>query len=236
MTKIVAFDVETTGLDPNTHDIIEIAAVGLSADTAEIIWTDNSLVAITSPVPPHISGITSIIDDDLAGQPFADEIVPKMIGDADVLVAHNMAFDAKFVARWIKPDARLVCTYRLGVRRWPDAENHKLQTLRYVAGLIEMPGFDRRFLDGAHSALPDAVICAGLFQGFYRALDCDVDRLVTEAAKPAPLTKLRFGKHAGQRISDVPGDYLSWLHRSTNDDDIRRSVASELARREGRLI
>jgi hypothetical protein len=47
-------------------------------------------------------------------------------------------------------------------------------------------------------------MCAGLVAGFQRATDGDIERLLAATVR---LTKLRFSKHAGQPLKDVPGDY-----------------------------
>jgi hypothetical protein len=42
--------------------------------------------------------------------------------------------------------------------------------------------------------------------------------------------RLEFGKHKGQRIKDVPTDYLQWLikTRTVRDDDTRRAICRRL--------
>ena len=46
------------------------------------------------------------------------------------------------------------------------------------------------------------------------------------------MRRLPFGKHCGERITDVPASYLRWLHRQPwLDDDLAADVSAELHRR-----
>jgi uncharacterized protein (DUF3820 family) len=54
---------------------------------------------------------------------------------------------------------------------------------------------------------------------------------MVDFTKPTP-TVLPFGKHKGQPLADVPGDYLAWLTRTCKlSSGLRSAVAQELARR-----
>lgn len=43
---------------------------------------------------------------------------------------------------------------------------------------------------------------------------------------------IRFGKHKGQRIKDIPTDYLRWMSGESFDWKLKKAVNEELARRE----
>jgi DNA polymerase III epsilon subunit family exonuclease len=92
-----ALDVETTGLRPLTHRIIEVAAVryrnGREAESyVSFVQPDKSLSAV-------IVNLTGIRDIDLEDAPRFQEIADDLlsfIGD-DLIVGHNVGFDLSFV-------------------------------------------------------------------------------------------------------------------------------------------
>lgn len=232
--SIVVVDVETTGTDPEKHEIIEAAAVAVSKDDASILKTWESKIACKGDVPPEISGITGIIKSDLEGAP-GPEILGEVLSKATYIVAHNAAFDRDFVEPYV-PDKVWICTYRLACHLFPDAPNHKLQTLRYYLGYVTVPGYSREYLSRAHSALPDTLVCAALFQHFFERVGGDIDRLVTGTNKPIRFRKIGFGKHGGQPFSELPIDYLEWMNRQDfadrdDRDDLKYTIECELSDR-----
>lgn len=90
-------DVETSGLDPVRHRVIEVAVTQLtSAGRIEREW--SSLVRVPGGTGPvHIHGLTT---DDLRDAPTFAELVDELCGllDGRILVAHNAAFDWAFLA------------------------------------------------------------------------------------------------------------------------------------------
>ncbi|MDN8578537.1 3'-5' exonuclease, partial [Corynebacterium bovis] len=95
--RCVVVDVETTGLDPATDRIIECAV--LVVDRGEVRRTHSALVNPGRPLPEVITGITGMVDSDLADAPRADAALPRildLIGDLPLL-GHNVAFDIAFL-------------------------------------------------------------------------------------------------------------------------------------------
>jgi len=99
----LAIDVETTGLDPKRHAIIELAMRRFRYTEAAVItridqpyvWRENPGV----PLDPAITKLTELTDADLAGQKIDDAKAIAILRSAHVIIAHNAAFDRKFVER-----------------------------------------------------------------------------------------------------------------------------------------
>ena len=95
----VALDLETTGLDRQHDEIIEVGAVRFRGD--EVLDTFTSVVNPHRELSPFIQRLTNISQADVdAGPPFA-MVAPQIkafVGDAP-LVGHNVAFDVAFLAR-----------------------------------------------------------------------------------------------------------------------------------------
>lgn len=92
-----ALDVETTGLDPAGHRIIELALVPFNMPQKNGF---SSLFSIDFPLPREITSITGISDAMLNGQPSFKEKAPEMLAlikNAPFIVAYNAKFDRPFV-------------------------------------------------------------------------------------------------------------------------------------------
>lgn len=155
--RYVAFDLETTGLNSDDDAIVEIGAV--KVENGVIVDEYAQLIDPERPMPYSASKINNIYDDMLQGKPKIYEALPEFlafVGD-DVLAAHNAAFDIHFLDQAcmrsrFKPPEKFFDTMALA-RYWPEAENKKLATLLFEAGIEN---------DDAHRALGDARAVAAL--------------------------------------------------------------------------
>jgi DNA polymerase-3 subunit epsilon len=99
--KIALLDTETTGTDPLTDEVIDIAVVTLEVDAAgeivDILSTGQALRDPHMPIPPHITRLTGITDDQVGGKSIDLDRLEQRLASADVLVAHNARFDVAFV-------------------------------------------------------------------------------------------------------------------------------------------
>lgn len=94
-------DVETTGLDPYKDEIIELAMVpfayGLDGRIFEIGEPFEGLQEPERPIPENITRLTGITDAMVAGQHIDPAEVSAFASAADLVIAHNAAFDRRFV-------------------------------------------------------------------------------------------------------------------------------------------
>ncbi|MCR5019439.1 exonuclease domain-containing protein [Ruminococcus sp.] len=219
MTKdYVVFDVETTGLECEDCDIIEIAAIKY-IDCVEVDRF-QSYVYISYRLPPFIVKLTGITDDDLEDAPFIDEVLEdfvEFVGDFP-LVAHNVKFDMKFVqtALYENLDKRLynkcIDTVRLAQKQFPMLPNHKLPTIK-------------EHLDvnvASHNALDDCIVTAALYKICYdtytekhktdpvpSSFDDTLFDVALDILKDKDVDISRFKKRASKRYFDII--YDQWL-------------------------
>lgn len=158
--RIVALDLETTGLSSTTDRIVELAAVCWQ-DGRETA-TFQALVHPGCPIPPAAIAIHGITDAMVRDKPPVSAELPAFIAfcQADIIVAHNAQFDLGFLhaecarAGMQFQHRRVVDTCHLARRRLPGLTSYKLETLRDML----------RLGDGrAHRALQDARDCLGLY-------------------------------------------------------------------------
>ena len=143
-------DIETTGFDVTNDRVIEIGAALLRRgnDTLDIF---HSLISTDVAVPPNITRLTGIRNDDLAGKPSAEFVIRALddfVGNA-TLVAHNASFEQGRLQPLLPrlQYAIWLDTVDLFPLLFPDTPNLKQDTLtRRVLGRAEK-----------HRGLDDAV-------------------------------------------------------------------------------
>lgn len=95
--KFAVLDFETTG----TQSVGEIIQVGLAIieEDRSISRVYGSYVKPGAPIPPFITGLTGITDDDVKDAPELDDMMMELVPLLDdvVLVGHNVAFDFHFL-------------------------------------------------------------------------------------------------------------------------------------------
>lgn len=139
-------------------------------------------------------------------------------------IAHNAAFDYKFLAPYIKCGVKLVDTLLLARRYYPDAENHQLQTLRVI---LNLP-FD---IDDQHSAGGDTQSLLQFVEQMTKDTGLSLRELCEDAQRKEPILKMPFGKYRGMLISDVRKrhpDYVRWCLKNIQnmDPDLRAALTN----------
>ncbi|UCG96151.1 MAG: DNA polymerase III subunit epsilon [Burkholderiales bacterium] len=156
------FDTETTGLEPSAGDeIIQIGAVRLVNGKLRRAESFEQLVDPGREIPAATIPIHGIEPSMVAGKPKIDTVLPAFhayVHDT-VLVAHNAAFDMRFLqtkedALGLRFDQPVLDTLLLSALVHPNQESH---TLEAIAERFDVP------VIGRHTALGDAIVTAEVF-------------------------------------------------------------------------
>ena len=154
-TIMVSLDIESTGLDQRTDRIIEIGAVKFRGH--QEIEQYSTLINPGRDIPPFITELTGISNQDVADAPSIGDVLPGLIeflGDYP-MIGHNVAFDAGFLARnGVPVRTQTFDTYDLTYALLPGATEYNLGGLGIAMGLIH---------ESPHRALSDAVVTRDLF-------------------------------------------------------------------------
>lgn len=156
------FDLETTGLAPSEGD--EIVAIGAVRIVNGRLVPNEAFEQLVDPQRPlsaasvAVHGLSEAL---LRGQPTIAAVLPRFarfVGDS-VLVAHNAAFDLRFLQlkeqhTGVRLRNPVLDTLLLAAALWPGCPSYDLEAL---AARCEVP------IIGRHTALGDAFVTAEVF-------------------------------------------------------------------------
>ena len=157
----IAFDTETTGLDPTSGRIVEIGAVKF--DRRGVIARYNVLINPEMPMPEEAGKVNGITDAMLKDKPLIAAVFPDFFDfiGTGVLVAHNAPFDINYVNAELKrsgkpPLSNKVVDTRIFAKEvFPGLSSYALQDLAVQFGITALE---------AHRAEDDARVCMELFE------------------------------------------------------------------------
>jgi DNA polymerase-3 subunit epsilon len=156
------FDTETTGLQPAEGD--EIIQIGAARIVNGKLLRQESFEQLVDPrrsIPEAGIPIHGIRPEMVRGQPTIDRVLPAFHTYArdTVLVAHNAAFDMRFLqlkesATGLRFDQPVLDTLLLSAVVHPNQESHRLEHIAERFGVTVV---------GRHTALGDAMVTAEVF-------------------------------------------------------------------------
>lgn len=222
--NMAVLDTETTGIDTKTCKVVEIAFYNPTINLAYC-----ELVNPEIAIPPEVSAIHHICDNDVANEPNWDAVKTECLtvlaeSGVTILVAHNADYDKAVVGFhefvWID-------TYRCALRQWPDAPSHKNEVLKYWLRLGDR---GRAYNHGAHSALHDCTTTSLILEELLK--HNSIETLIEWSNGPKMFAKISFGKHAGKKWEEIDTGYLQWMCKQGDmDKDIVACAAREIQRR-----
>jgi DNA polymerase-3 subunit epsilon len=169
--KLVAIDTETTGRDPLTDRVVEVACV---------FWRDGGVVERKSwlinpgcSIPKEAFDVHGIGDDEVKDAPAFSSIVAELYAclEGHVPMAYNAEYDRKILmaelARVASVPAVAPPAFRKGVE-WLDPlvwarELQKLEKSRALGDVVKRLGIE---LENAHRAAADAEATLRVFAAF----------------------------------------------------------------------
>lgn len=167
--QFIVFDLETTGLRSDTHEIIEIAAIKVNT-LSNKHQTFQALVKPKKKIPKKITELTGITQKmvDKDGDDI-EEVLKEFIdfiGDLR-LVAFNAPFDMSFLLKssndhGIDIKNPVSCALEMFRKAFPDEESYKL------VDIAKRSGFPT---EGAHRALNDCRVALPVYTTAASALN-----------------------------------------------------------------
>ncbi len=192
--KYIAFDIETTGLDPMYDEIIEIGAIKI--ENGREVQVFNTLVKPEYEINEFISKLTGITNEVVKKSPSIDEVLSKFIefiGDS-IILGHNVNFDINFIYDNLvkfnmKPITNdFIDTLRLSRRLLPELKHHRLSDLADYYNINAV---------GSHRSLKDVRMTIEVYN--------NLEKLATEKYHNIDNFKnaCKTQNHSGFKASDV---------------------------------
>lgn len=236
---LVVFDTETTGTNPRTDRIIEIACVKIRPDGSREQFVQRLNPGI--PIPAASTAIHGIRESDVSSAPRFRDVAPALaafLEGADLAGYNITGFDlpvlrVEFLRAGVPfeiADRRIVDAQRIFFAREP---RHLAAAARFYCQTDHA---------GAHGALADAEMTARVLAGqlqryaelprtvvelheqFCAGLDQDVDpegRIRLVNGEPT----INFGKNRGRLLRDIsreePG-FLRWIIKGDFSDPVKQ--------------
>ena len=151
----VALDLETTGLDPKSDEIIEIGAVKFRGK--EVVGTFHTLVKPYRPLPYRIQILTGIAQAEVDSAP----PLATVLGDLVAFIGHHpivgqsVSCDLSFLSeRGVSLPNPVFDTLELASILLPTLVDYSLSAIAHSLGLPSLP---------RHRALPDAMVARDVF-------------------------------------------------------------------------
>lgn len=149
--EYICIDTETTGLEYEFCDIIELAAARVV--DGRITDTFSELVNPGYNLPDFITDLTGITNEMLSVAPKIGDVLPRFLdfcGD-NIIVGHNVNFDVNFISYAAENLGKsflndYIDTLRIARKLFPEKEHHRLFEVAQYCG-VEQPQQHRAVAD-----------------------------------------------------------------------------------------
>lgn len=160
--KFAVLDFETTGMSSDRDEIIQ-AGIAVVDETGSVSSTYASFVRPQKAVPPEITRLTGITQEDVHSAPELEEVLAQVVPLLQdvILVAHNVEFDAQFLqaaldrSGYLPFTGRMLDTVELARLLFPTLPSYSLSSVTQSLGIEH---------DRPHQADSDALATADLFK------------------------------------------------------------------------
>ncbi len=224
----VCLDCETTGLDFEKDQIIEVACVRFDFD--HIHDTFETLIDPGMPIPESSTAIHHITDSMVQGKPKIDTVLPQIFEflGKHILVGHGITTDVTFLSNASKrlnipsklSSHPYVDTLRLA-RLYGESPTNSLEMLRRHFNIAD---------EGAHRAMSDVVVNVEVFKYLARHFKT-TEQMIERLKSPILLKAMPLGKYKGRPFADISLEYLIWASHQKFDQDLLFSIKMEIKKR-----
>ena len=229
-------DIESTGVDLEKDRIIQIAVLIQENNSlryfSDLCYTDT-------PITYSSMGIHHITPEMIEDKYWAYETdsylaLQERNTPTNYFISHSNGLDLEMLkGEGLECQMQIVDTKRCAEHILKDAEDYKLQTLRYQYGLYkkETQILETLGLDSIkpHDALGDAILHYLLFNLLLEKVNGNIKELIDLTTKPILLEMVSFGKYKNktsfEELFNSNPNYLVWIYANMNMwEDLEHTV------------
>lgn len=190
---LLILDTETTGLDPETQHCVEVGAILFDVQSRAVLAQQSFLLPAETNAAEPINRIPAAVTR--LPQPWKEGLrwFQNLLDAADVLVAHNAAFDRQWFGRGELPAVTQPWLCSMDDMRWPaDRQLRSRPSVRDLALAYGVPVW------AAHRALTDCIYLAEVF-----ARCEDLEQQLLQGLEPRQLVRAKVSYDDRQLARDA---------------------------------
>jgi DNA polymerase-3 subunit epsilon len=190
---LLILDTETTGLDPETQHCVEVGAILFDVQSRAVLAQQSFLLPAETNAAEPINRIPAAVTR--LPQPWKEGLrwFQNLLDAADVLVAHNAAFDRQWFGRGELPAVAKPWLCSMDDMRWPaDRQLRSRPSVRDLALAYGVPVW------AAHRALTDCIYLAEVF-----ARCEDLEQQLLQGLEPRQLVRAKVSYDDRQLARDA---------------------------------
>jgi DNA polymerase-3 subunit epsilon len=190
---LLIIDTETTGLDPETQHCVEVGAILFDVQSRAVLAQQSFLLPAETNAAEPINRIPAAVTR--LPQPWKEGLrwFQNLLDAADVLVAHNAAFDRQWFGRGELPAVTQPWLCSMDDMRWPaDRQLRSRPSVRDLALAYGVPVW------AAHRALTDCIYLAEVF-----ARCEDLEQQLLQGLEPRQLVRAKVSYDDRQLARDA---------------------------------
>ena len=191
--QLLIIDVETTGLEPDLFECLEVGAILFSVPHRSVLSQLSFLLPVSANPAVAVNGINPLATQE--PQPWQQclLLLDAMARDAQLAVAHNASFDRRWFGCGVLPELFMPWLCTMEDIAWPKSFGLRSRpSLRDLALAFAVPVW------AAHRALTDCIYLAQVFER------CDdLESMLLEALEPRQLYRAQVSYSQRQLAKDA---------------------------------
>lgn len=233
LNDCACIDFETTDLEPSTAEIIE-QGISVYHDGIWSIACSQLHDCEASYVPPEASAVNNITKDMIVDKPLfsLDNFGLLQINPhRNIFVSHNSRYDSGVLEKYVDPEtfaalqSNWLCSLRMVKKLHvndPEFKGLNLAYMRYKLKLcVEVE-------TEPHRAGYDSYINGLLLEYIVDVLERDdiinpdlpyLPQIKEWLSEPIIMERMNFGKHNGEKLSDIDFGYIKWAFEKADKCD-----------------
>lgn len=222
--NVIIIDTETTGENPNTGKVCEVAAILYSVTHQTPLVSISTLIRVHENPQQKLNGISPAATGECSSQ-YAIGMLEWMLGEANFAVAHYAEFDRQWFGIQPLPEVKIpwLCTH--SDFEWKRAHKAGMK-------LIELALAYGVGVNKAHRALTDCDLIAEVF-----SRQDDLAQMLHRAAQPKAIVEALVSfpqKDLAKDAGFIPiyegGKFQRWERRMFIDDIARLPFRAKILR------